>query len=373
MIEKELIQKFYRISLFGNEPDPVTAAAKRAYRDFCRTIDFEEKTDHSKAVEKVTSVIRTKLKKISEVQSKEGYDRWHSELSNAIKDSFDDASLKVGQVQKWINMTMKYLIILKEDPLYRVLPYLHVPIDSIILKKSGHSDFFAPQSWSLIDDYDEYMHFQNTLREEHEIPIEWEFEAWNDAETQINHPAKTTAKFEKYNYYRGEAKNPFPSDSTDGRFWHGEMMYDQLQNKDYFTQEAKKWRKELEELKPDCKILLYDDVTLGIILYTDCIFGKFYPYGNTNWIFEYETKPRTEKPAFYKRLSAHCKKHYDVHEEHRPHSARFIELMNQVKKSEGATKWMFFTDEEREYLGKEDLVTLGDLHPGDADYYRMCD
>lgn len=47
--------------------------------------------------------------------------------------------------------------------------------------------------------------------------------------------------------------------------------------------------------------------------------------------------------------------------------------MNQVKKSKGASKWMFFTDEERDYLGKEDLVTLGDLHPGDAEYYMMCD
>ena len=151
------------------------------------------------------------------------------------------------------------------------------------------------------------------------------------------------------------------------------MMYDQLQDKDYFTQEAKKWRKDLEESNPDCTILLYNDVTLGIILYTQCLFGKFCPYGSFNWIFEYKTKPRKEKPEFYKRLSSHGKKHYDAHEKTHPHSERFIELMNQRKKSEGADKWMFYTEEERDYLGKEDLVTLGDLHPGDADYYMMCD
>ena len=113
MIKDSDIEKFYRISLFGNESDSITAAVKRAYRDFCRTIDFKEKSDHSKAVEKVVSIFHLWLTKLSGIQSVEGYDKWHEELSAEIKKSFDKyAILSVGQVQKWINMTMKYLIVL---------------------------------------------------------------------------------------------------------------------------------------------------------------------------------------------------------------------------------------------------------------------
>lgn len=80
-----------------------------------------------------------------------------------------------------------------------------------------------------------------------------------------------------------------------------------------------------------------------------------------------------EKPAFYKKLSAHCKKHYDAYEERRPHSERFIELLNRTKRSSDALQDMFYNEEEQDFLGHEDLVTLGDLHPGDADFYMMND
>ena len=380
MIDKEYIQQFYKISLFGNESDSVTAAAKRAYRDFCRTVNFtNKKSGHSEAIKDVVSVIREKLKIIPEIQSKESYDKWHDDLHKEIKDAFADATLTVGQIQKWINMTMKYLIVLDEKKVERVEPFLHVPIDSIVLKKSKNPDFFKEKEtnkvlpWSQIDDYDQYMEFQKKIRIDHnEPPILWEFKAWNTADER-QAACKKKVQFEKYNYYNGEEQKPFEPDSAAAKFWHGEMMYDQLQDKDYFTQEAKKWRKDLEESNPDCTILLYNDVTLGIILYTQCLFGKFCPYGSFNWIFEYKTKPRKEKPEFYKRLSSHGKKHYDAHEKTHPHSERFIELMNQRKKSEGADKWMFYNEEERDFLGHEDLVTLHDLHPGDADFYMMCD
>lgn len=284
------ILNFYRTSLFGNLSDPITAACKRAYRDFCRTIDFEKKSDHSKAVEKVASVFHLWLTKLSGVQSVEEYDKWHEDLSKEIKKAFVDATLSVGQIQKWINMTMKYLIILKQEPENDIKPFLHVPIDSIILEKSGHANYFSPETWSQISDRNKYMDFQNLLRKKHKVPIEWEFKAWNDANNPRKRPAKDTSRYERYNYYNGEEQNPFDPNSTSGRFWHGEMMYDQLQDKNYYTQEAKNWRKELEESKPDCSILHYDDVTLGIILYTHCLYGKFCPYGSFDWVFEYKVK-----------------------------------------------------------------------------------
>ena len=47
--------------------------------------------------------------------------------------------------------------------------------------------------------------------------------------------------------------------------------------------------------------------------------------------------------------------------------------MDQVKPSEGAIKGLLYTEEELELLGKEDLVTLGNVHPTEADYYMLID
>ena len=79
------------------------------------------------------------------------------------------------------------------------------------------------------------------------------------------------------------------------------------------------------------------------------------------------------KPKFYGKLDEKGKKQYDAFEEFKPHTQKFVELMSQENPSEGAPEGMFFTEEELDYLGKEDLVTLGNLHPSEADFYMMCD
>ena len=117
--------------------------------------------------------------------------------------------------------------------------------------------------------------------------MEWEFGIWNNSHLQNTRHNHDAQRFALYKYYKGETENPYDCNSTVGRFWHGEKMYDELQNKDFFTNEAKCWREELTNKDSDCPILSYDDVTLGIILYTDCLYGKFCPYGSFNWIFDY--------------------------------------------------------------------------------------
>lgn len=79
-----------------------------------------------------------------------------------------------------------------------------------------------------------------------------------------------------------------------------------------------------------------------------------------------------EKPAFYKKLTTWGKKHYDVQEARKPHTERFIKLMNQDTPSKNADpEGLFYSTEERDYLGKEDLVTLGELHSSEAEYYML--
>lgn len=76
----------------------------------------------------------------------------------------------------------------------RLYPFLHIPIDSVILGKiigdfeiesvavKGERVLLKNLSWSRIDK-DTYDAIQNVLREkirENEIPIVWEFKAWNN-------------------------------------------------------------------------------------------------------------------------------------------------------------------------------------------------
>ena len=49
------------------------------------------------------------------------------------------------------------------------------------------------------------------------------------------------------------------------------------------------------------------------------------------------------------------------------HTKRFLELMQRTEMAE--PPYMFFNDEEKEYLGKEDLVEFYKKFPGDACSY----
>ena len=80
-----------------------------------------------------------------------------------------------------------------------------------------------------------------------------------------------------------------------------------------------------------------------------------------------------KKPDFYKRLDPHGRKVYDVNVPLKPLTERFIKLMNQKRRSKGATGHMFYNQEERDYLGKENLALLVELHPADAYLYMMED
>ena len=73
------------------------------------------------------------------------------------------------------------------------------------------------------------------------------------------------------------------------------------------------------------------------------------------------------KPIFYSRLSAHGKQCYDALEELRPHSENFIELMSMEPQPE--CERYLHTDDQIEFLAKEDLMTLTELFPDEADYY----
>ena len=190
---------FLKSSLFGSEygkkyntdDGKIDLAIKRAYRDMNRTIDEIDKEKIKLEKDRVVASLKELIieKQINAIIDQPSFDEWHSELCRAVtKNDF----YTFGQAQKWVNMTLKYLLVLEYEPVHRLIHYLHVPIDKVVVGKAlegkqplfyGNPDEYLPWSKKLVDDTkNKYYIFQDSLREampKDLYPIQWEFKVWN--------------------------------------------------------------------------------------------------------------------------------------------------------------------------------------------------
>lgn len=213
--------------------------AKRAYLDLARTVRYEyssskleemkSKKSSEEDKDKATNFIDSKnelIKNICEnilstIETKEGeisfessdFDKWHKakceEIINFMNNSIDKSNTEilkekftVGQAQKWVNMTLKYLLLLDALPDNIDENDLHIPIDSYIIEiaydnKNKFDNALGleekpKESWSKLSEYKNYFGIQkdyfgiqkeireaiktNTTNET--IPIKWESLAW---------------------------------------------------------------------------------------------------------------------------------------------------------------------------------------------------
>lgn len=203
-------KKIYR-DAYGNECNDYSFekslcqwASNKAYRDVCRTIKFADnesadiqKMRMQKRIE-VTNIIYEKLSKFSAFTT---YDDWHKKTCIEIQKCYENFvcyknsvnTLYVGQVQKWLNMTIKWLWIYNRvqpveffKPILQREKELHIPLDSFIIKylKATYEIHITAPEWSRINDYENiYLEYQKQLRNklQNEIPIEWELIHWKKA------------------------------------------------------------------------------------------------------------------------------------------------------------------------------------------------
>lgn len=217
--------------------------AKRAYLDLARTVKYsyssseleemkskksseEDKDKANNFIESKNNLIKNICKNIlSPIETKEGeisfknsnFDDWHKakcrEIINFMNNSIDKSNTKIlkkenftiGQAQKWVNMTLKYLWLLNALPTGVKPEYLHVPIDSYIIEiaydnKNKFENALGllvekpKKSWSELSKYKKYFEIQEAIREaiktnttNETIPIKWESLAWIEvAEKQAN-------------------------------------------------------------------------------------------------------------------------------------------------------------------------------------------
>lgn len=213
--------------------------AKRAYLDLARTVrytyssskleEMKSKKSSEEDRDEANNFIESKNNLISEIcsailfseeviESEKSFDKWHEEKCKEITEKMNgnyetvnnsdekvlNKSFTIGQAQKWVNMTLKYLWLLNALPTGVKPEYLHVPIDSYIIKIAYSKKVTfkyalgleekRKKSWSKLPKYEKYFKIQKEIREaiktnatNETIPIKWESLAWIEvAEKQAN-------------------------------------------------------------------------------------------------------------------------------------------------------------------------------------------
>lgn len=219
--------------------------AKRAYLDLARTVKYnyssskleemkskksseEDRDEANNFIESKNNLIKNICENIlSHIETKEGeisfknsdFDDWHKAKCEEIKEKMngnyetvnnsDEKVLKksftIGQAQKWVNMTLKYLWLLDALPDNIDENDLHIPIDSYIIEIAydnknkfenalGLLEEKPKDSWSKLSEYEEYFKIQEAIRKaiktnttNETIPIKWGSLAWIEvAEKQAN-------------------------------------------------------------------------------------------------------------------------------------------------------------------------------------------
>lgn len=211
-----MMTKFLMYAYFGiTKADPkdiiLKKSAERAYLDLCRTIKFKTENENVKTEYKAKicgmlvkeyDVLLNAVENSDDKQN--AFDSEHNRICEEIIKAYSEISeLTYGQAQKWLNMMLKYVLLVEGDSVLK--SYLHIPVDSYIMqtvgsdnpklkhclklecvpKKDGTVGKYSEsisKPWSKWG-YDEYIAFQNSVRtavseSDYNSPIEWENEAW---------------------------------------------------------------------------------------------------------------------------------------------------------------------------------------------------
>jgi hypothetical protein len=150
-------EEFLIRSYFGMGKDYLQLAIRRAYRDFNRTLHGfgslpEKDKIRATAGNQLEAAFRELWNYRSRVIHQAVFDSWHQFTSKKLIAVYLPYHFHfyVGQAQKWINMTFKYIFTLGERrlPGYQALyPFCHVSLDNILiaaLAKNGFPDLASP-------------------------------------------------------------------------------------------------------------------------------------------------------------------------------------------------------------------------------------
>jgi hypothetical protein len=179
---------------FGPPDEIIRRCIRRAYRDFNRTWAKgptleDERTTARTAGEDVLAAALDELRNLNVDQR--AFDAWHSRIRRALmgatQPAVRGAGLTLGQAQKWVNMSVKYVVGGRVMGLERFERVAHVPIDRILLEELRQRPQFAAVlthlpdgAWSKLSNESAYEAFQVALRNlvAPSSPLSLEFSLW---------------------------------------------------------------------------------------------------------------------------------------------------------------------------------------------------
>lgn len=185
ILSNKLKEDFYIRIYFNINDGFESAGIKRAYLDFNRTLKIKNNNQefrNNKRAETEQFLKERLLKIISlSIKSQDAFDTVHENLCNELVKEWDE--LKIGQAQKWINMTLKYWLLFGESKIKDIeknAMFFHIPIDSFVQMEMFNEKY--PKPWSKIDKYADYFDYQlkHRKKETGNPPIVDEFEFFNN-------------------------------------------------------------------------------------------------------------------------------------------------------------------------------------------------
>jgi hypothetical protein len=172
--------------------DPLLACLGQAYLDFKRTLRGVGKRDifprAEEARRQADDALNQMFASIRDMNTatQKNFDGWHREACERLAAIYGErgyTSFYLGQAQKWLNMTFKYIYVMGEQRLpgfHHLYDLCHVPLDKILIAALVPYNFQPlPCAWSKLDDYDIYLDRQHWVRSHFRlVPLDVEFFLW---------------------------------------------------------------------------------------------------------------------------------------------------------------------------------------------------
>ena len=124
---------------FGREDDPLLACRRRAYLDFNRTLHGARTHKDARCrADKALTRMFVSLRDMH-APTQEQFDEWHRSACLELATIYNDGgypSFFVGQAQKWLNMTFKYIYVLGDERIPgfgHLYDLCHVPLDKVLI------------------------------------------------------------------------------------------------------------------------------------------------------------------------------------------------------------------------------------------------
>ncbi len=245
---KFLLYSYFKLTLNSDTESILNSIVERAYQDatmqgaYNTKIKDDQKQDSNIAYQNAVDQVKNDLKKLPTCAK---YNDWHEKLCENIIKLYESqwiTCFTYGNAQKWVNMTMKYMIIIHGifkkyaddsdfeekygETIDNLISVFHVPIDSYIIdalwiecdklpfnskqwekkenrKKRVDRDCKTPASnnvecWSNWDE-GTYKNVQENIKStaKDEYPIIWEGNAWIEQAMKRNKAPKKSTSIKK--------------------------------------------------------------------------------------------------------------------------------------------------------------------------------